>query len=204
MSKKNKQNVRQLSSHSATPASKTAAASPSPSRPNSLPSASVGSRSMQPKTAPLPAHMADVPRLRSSPPTLEQQRAAHALTIVREIEAAPFAKEYRSYVESLPATIVMNGLGQACATLLAATSGDGNRGHAYHALHQHLQSWLCRPAVPGQIGGVYPGPASLIDAIVNHGQAEYVHAQAEALAYLVWLKKFAQAFLPRGEGSRNE
>ena len=42
------------------------------------------------------------------------------------------------------------------------------------------------------------GLGSLIDAIVKHGQAEYVHAQAESLAYLVWLKKFAQAFLKSG------
>lgn len=128
-------------------------------------------------------------------PTLEQQRAAHALNHVRELEQAPFAKEYRSYVEGLPATIVMNGLGQACATLLSASSGDGDRGHAYQALHQHLQSWLCRPVVAGRAGGVYPGAKSLIDAIVKNGQADYVHAQAEALAYLVWLKKFSQAFL---------
>ena len=125
-------------------------------------------------------------------PTLEQQRAAHALKNVRELEAAPFAKEYRSYVEGLPATIVMNGLGQACATLLAAANGNGDRERAYQLLHRHIEGWLCRTD-----GGVYR-TAPLIDAIVKHGQAEYVHAQAEALAYLVWLKKFAQAFLPRG------
>jgi|GEM_PF-345502 len=131
----------------------------------------------------------------TSRPTLEQQRAAHALNAVRELAAAPFAKEYSSYVESLPATIVMNGLGQACATLLAAANGSGDRGHAYSALHGHLQSWVCRPASPGNAEGVYPGADSLIDAIVQNGQSKYVHAQAEALAYLVWLKKFSQAFL---------
>lgn len=132
----------------------------------------------------------------SNKPTLEQQRAAHALKSVQDLEQSPFGKQYRSYAESLPATIVMNGLGQACATLLSAANGDGPRERAYQSLHQHLQAWLCRK------DGVYPGANSLIDAIVKHGQAEYVHAQAEALAYLVWLKKFAQAFLPRG-GSNN-
>lgn len=134
--------------------------------------------------------------------TLEQQRAAHALASVRALipesdRSAPFATEYRSYVEALPATIVMNGLGQACATLLAASNGDGDRQHAYAELHKHLQSWLCRPVGAADRGGVYPGTVSLINAIVQNGQSEYVHAQSEALAYLVWLKKFSQAFLPR-------
>ena len=130
----------------------------------------------------------------SNPHSLEQQRAAHALRKVRELEQplAPFAKNYRSYVESLPASIVTNGLGQACATLLSGSNGEGDRGNAYRELHAHLQDWLCRQ------GGVYSQSSPLIDAITSNGQAEYVHAQAEALAYLVWLKKFAQAFLPRG------
>jgi CRISPR-associated protein Cmr5 len=143
----------------------------------------------------------------SNHPTLEQQRAAHALNRVRTVENAPNVSEkqksrYRSYVESLPATIVMNGLGQACATLLASSNGadddsngDGkSRARAYRDLHKHLEDWLCRDD-----DGVYRGQKPLIDAIVSRGQSEYVHAQAEALAYLVWLKKFSQAFLPRGD-----
>jgi len=134
----------------------------------------------------------------ASKPTLEQQRAAHALNAVQSVEHDSRANEkqrglYRSYAESLPATIVANGLGQACATLLSAANGDGERERAYKALHEHLEGWICRTN-----GGVYPGQKPLIDAIVENGQAEYVHAQTEALAYLVWLKKFSQAFLPRG------
>ena len=198
MSKKNNRRHQQSGSPSASSVPKTTA-SPSSSMPTSKPNLSQASPSgavaAQPKTAPLPPHLAQPRRAASSPPTLEQQRAAHALNAVRELTEAPFAKEYRSYVESLPATIVMNGLGQACATLLAAANGGGDRGHAYSALHGHLQSWLCRPASPGNANGVYSGADSLIDAIVQNGQSEYVHAQAEALAYLVWLKKFSKAFL---------
>ena len=126
--------------------------------------------------------------------TLEQKRAADALSKVREIEQRREAgdelgKNYRSYLESLPATIVMNGLGQACATLLAHAGGNPPQKSAYRLLYDHLQGWLCR-----RPGGVY-GQPELIDAIVHHDQKHYVHAQAEALAYLNWLKKFAQAFL---------
>ena len=102
----------------------------------------------------------------SNPHSLEQQRAAHALRKVRELEQplAPFAKNYRSYVESLPASIVTNGLGQACATLLSGSNGEGDRGNAYRELHAHLQDWLCRQ------GGVYSQSSPLIDAITSNGQ----------------------------------
>jgi len=134
-----------------------------------------------------------------TPPTLEQQRAAFALKSVRAVVNEAFATEYRSYVEGLPATIVMNGLGQACATLLASANGESVRHQAYRSLHDHLQAWLCHSAGETLSNGVYPGSTSLIDAITHpqNGQSKYVHAQAESLAFLVWLKKFAQAFLLR-------
>jgi CRISPR-associated protein Cmr5 len=81
----------------------------------------------------------------------------------------------------------MNGLGQACATLLARSGGHGD---AHQLLYDDLQEWLCRSDC-----AVYGGEKSLLEAIINRDQRLYVHAQAEALAYLNWLKKFAQAFL---------
>jgi len=52
---------------------------------------------------------------------------------------------------------------------------------------------------------VYSENEGLMDAIVGGNQDKYVRAQAEALAYLVWLKKFSQAFLRKGgQGERNE
>jgi CRISPR-associated protein Cmr5 len=34
-----------------------------------------------------------------------------------------------------------------------------------------------------------------MEEIMANSQDSYLHAQAEAMAYLEWLKKFAQAFL---------
>jgi CRISPR-associated protein Cmr5 len=123
-------------------------------------------------------------------PTMEQARARHALDCVRAMEANP--GKYGSYVKRLPASILMNGLGQAVATLLAAARGkaeDPNR-----KLYDHMQAWLCGacPDAP------YAGGSRLVDAIINGDQAAYVRAQAEALRWLEWLKKFAQAYLPAG------
>jgi CRISPR-associated protein Cmr5 len=121
--------------------------------------------------------------------SLAQRRARHALERIKErINTGP--KDYGNYVsytQSLPATILMNGLGQACATLLA-------KSEHHRLLYEDLQSWLCGDdsAVPFRNGG------ELMEAITQKDQRAYLHAQAEALAYLVWLKKFANAFLERG------
>ncbi len=112
--------------------------------------------------------------------TLEQKRAEHALKIVRGLIEQPHGK-FRSHADSLPAAIVMNGLGQAMAFELSKKEED------HKALYGAVQSWLCET--------VYTGEKNLMDAIVNYGQDHYVRAQAEALAYLEWLKKFSRAYL---------
>jgi len=130
-----------------------------------------------------------------STPTLAQRRAGHALARIRDHEKSgkDAYKKYVSYAESFPATIVMNGLGQACATLLAKTDGDLK--DANRLLYDDLQSWLCRDhsAAP------FPKAPDLMHDITEKDQRHYLRAQTEALAYLVWLKKFANAYLERGE-----
>ena len=122
--------------------------------------------------------------------TLEQRRAKHALDVVMGLQSKDYGN-YVSYVESLPATIVMNGLGQACATLLGKAGGKNDDPHRF--LYDHLKSWLCGsdPAAP------FPGGKELMDEIVASDQGRYFRAHAEALAWLTWLKKFANAYLQR-------
>lgn len=133
--------------------------------------------------------------------TLSQRRAAHALKCIEKHEkAGPMAYgKYVSYVEALPANILMNGLGQVAATLLSKSAGDA--GDAHHLLYADLQDWLCGtdPAAP------YPnttgGNDRLMQTITSREQRAYLQAQAEALQYLVWLKKFANAYLERGNAT---
>lgn len=129
--------------------------------------------------------------------TIEQLRAAHALGRVNALAAdsEELRKRYRSYVERLGPAIVMNGLGQALATERAAAganpSGDDERAHA--RVYRNVHEWLCRP------DGVYPGANDLLEALMGHDEANYIRAQAEALAWLQWHKKFCRATLPRAE-----
>ncbi|MBC7326080.1 MAG: type III-B CRISPR module-associated protein Cmr5 [Moorella sp. (in: Bacteria)] len=128
--------------------------------------------------------------------TLEQERAAHALEKVRAVQKTfsgdgEKADKFASYVESLPATILANGLGQAAATLLAQAKGVQSDPH--YKLYCFLEEWLCRDAAQAP----YRQANDLMEAIVNNDRQAYLHAQAEALAWLEWLKKFAVAFLKK-------
>ena len=141
---------------------------------------------------------------------IERERAAHALHTIEQLPTD--VKNYTSYVKALPASILQNGLGQAMATLLAASKGepamkDGNVNEAHRLLYNHLQAWLCRndPAAP------YPSQkepraesTELMGRITQEDEPNYIHAQAEALAYLGWLKKFATAFRPEKKEMPNE
>lgn len=124
--------------------------------------------------------------------TIEQERAQHALKQIRSLQRTQpesWQERYKSYVKGLPATIVSNGLGQALATLLAAAKGESTDPH--HVLYQHLELWLCRPHPLAP----YRDEKHVIDAIIAHDAWVYRIAQMEAMAYLVWLKKFAAAYL---------
>lgn len=123
--------------------------------------------------------------------TIEQDRAQHALRQIKSLESQsePWQGRYKTYVKGLPATIVSNGLGQALATLLAASKGDPTDPH--YVLYQHLERWLCRQHHLAP----YPGAKNAMDAITTGDASLYRIAQMEAMAYLVWLKKFAVAYL---------
>jgi CRISPR-associated protein Cmr5 len=128
-------------------------------------------------------------------PSLEQQRAASALKAIEELSAAGGYGKYVSYVKGLPAAILQNGLGQAMATLLAGAAlskPDRSADHkARETLYQNLSYWLC--CDKGQ--APYRNAADLMKAITENDEDHYIRAQAEALAYLSWLKKFAVAYL---------
>ncbi len=123
--------------------------------------------------------------------TIEQERAQHALRQIHDLQdrCRDWQDHYKSYVKGLPAAILSNGLGQTLATLLSAAKGQQQDAH--YVLYQHIEKWLGRsdPLAP------YPGAPNVIKAITSHDSTAYRAAQMEAMAYLVWLKKFAAAYL---------
>lgn len=127
--------------------------------------------------------------------TLEQRRAEDALARVKDVKKLAAqrkkidAEKYRSYVDRLGPAIVMNGLGQAMATELAADDD------AHRKLYDNVRRWLCR-----RDGGVYSGSDDLLTSIMRDDEHKYLRAQAEVLAWLEWHKKLCRAYFRTSKG----
>ncbi len=127
----------------------------------------------------------------STKSTLDQQRAAHALTMIHKLDPNKYDGMYVSYVSALPAMIVMNGIGQALATELAKDKGN-DKSHRH--LFDHVTDWLTRTGRPLDAVEKAGDPRSVFNALAE-SQEVYIAAQIEAMAYIHWLKQFARAFL---------
>lgn len=126
-------------------------------------------------------------------PTLDQRRAKHAWE--RTVSQATVkdgrrqyderAKEYAREAKKLPTRIMAAGLGQALAFILAKAK---DRKPNLKRLHEDLTDWIIkqRPMSAKK-------PDSLMESIVE-GDSDFLRrATDEALAYLVWLNRFAEA-----------
>ena len=136
--------------------------------------------------------------------TLEQERASKAWDFVnnlnREIEDKLLTekekedpdkkkrkieesrKKYRSIALKIPIYILTNGLGQTLAFFKS-------KGGEHELLYGHLSSWLIDENKVFQSG-------ELIERVVKEGSTKYRQATLEALAFLNWIKRFAEAVLP--------
>ena len=137
--------------------------------------------------------------------SMEQQRAAFALTTVASVavkkeeidkleqDAAKrikdTAKRFKAYANSLPAMIQSSGLGQSLAFAKAKGNGKGPEAGAWLAIYKALDIWL-------QQQHIWPDAeedSDVLALLVQGDQMQYRRAQAEAQALLVWLKQFARA-----------
>lgn len=116
--------------------------------------------------------------------TLQQQRAKHALKIVKDWIPLNEGSKLKARCSELPFMIHANGLGQAAAFFKSKGKKDGYD-HVFFA----LQSWL------GQKDRPMADQKDLMQAIVNADLHVYRLAQAEAIQYMDWIKKFASAYL---------
>jgi len=123
--------------------------------------------------------------------TIEQQRAAKAWELVnrvkQEARSPQEQKEYNSWVKKVPVLILTNGLGQTIAFLKSKESDQEKK-----LLYEHLSAWLM-----GQVSWSVQvqEKTDLIDRIIHESSTNYRRATVEALAFLNWLKRFADALL---------
>jgi CRISPR-associated protein Cmr5 len=128
--------------------------------------------------------------------TKEQERAAVAWSCVEEVKPKSWQGKYGAWVKKFPALVLTNGLGHALAFLRSK-----NKEH-HSALYGHVSSWTTK-----EIFGVASGDDKLLERLMGAHPYEaradsdmYRRATTEALAFTVWLKRFAEAELKIEEG----
>ena len=119
--------------------------------------------------------------------TLEQERARRALECIREVKNKRYADKYGSLARKAPSLVQTNGLGQTLAFLLSKAKGEDNE---HLALYDHLSGW-----VTGRMRWGKP----LMEEVVSRDSADYRRATVEAMAFLMWLRRFAEAELGEAE-----
>lgn len=114
--------------------------------------------------------------------SLEQKRADEAWTKVTQVKQQKYAKDYGQLARRAPADIQANGLGQTLAFWRA-------KGEDHHqALFSDVSTW-----VKGQLKF---NEANLLEWIIKEATTDqYRRATAETIAFLIWVKRFAEAEL---------
>ena len=126
-------------------------------------------------------------------PTLDQQRALHAWRAVENARERDDAAEYKREARRLPVRIRTSGLGQALAFLGAKANAGKGDGDASSVLLVDLDSWLLKERKLGVSVQAVGGPQTLIEHIINGDSRLLRRATEEALSYLQWLTRFAEA-----------
>jgi CRISPR-associated protein Cmr5 len=124
--------------------------------------------------------------------TLEQQRAQQAWMCVQEVTSKPldFKKKYGSLARKVPMLVLTNGLGQTLAFLKEKGKNDPADEHT--VLFRHLSSWVLSQVDPSAAAS----NGDLLRWVLQNDSAAYRRATMEALAFLTWLERFAEAELP--------
>ena len=134
----------------------------------------------------------------SNQSSFDQQRAAQAWQDVGVVDSQhrdTLGRKYNSLARSAPAMVQSNGLGQTLAFFRAKAGPDKKTEH--WLLYKHISRW-----VMAQLDPANQNKDGLLEWIVQQDTQTYRRATAETLAYMGWLKRFAEAVLP--EAAANE
>ncbi len=121
--------------------------------------------------------------MQSQQRSLEQKRATAAWEAIGRVREQNYKSKYKSLAGNAPADIQTSGLGQ----VLAFWRAKGNPEHL--AIYQAVAEWVKNQVNPGL-------KTDLLEWIMKEATTdEYRRATAEAMAFLSWLKRFAEAEL---------
>jgi CRISPR-associated protein Cmr5 len=124
---------------------------------------------------------------------IEDGRAHHAFEAAQaaEEEGGCVAVDYQSYAKDLPMRIKTNGLGSALAFIKAKDA------RAYDLLYQDIGDWLTTNERAYLLDGAEGD--DLVEQIVSLDSTAYRAVTREVLAYLSWLRRFAEGLIDSNE-----
>lgn len=102
-------------------------------------------------------------------------------------------KDYRSYSRKIPQMVLSNGLGQTLA-FVKSKARDGN---AYDVLYSQIADYL-KSNSTSRIK--MPDNAELVEWVISLDSYNYHYATEEILAFLNWLRRFAEGLIETTEG----
>lgn len=126
----------------------------------------------------------------ANPRDLDRRRAKNAWECIQSVKSQEFEAKYNSHVRDLPTMIQVNGLAQTLAFLKAKAKENEpkNRKEDFVLAFHHLSNWVCSCLNWGE-GDL------LHRVLMTENTQSYRQATTEALAFLQWLKRFAEAEL---------
>jgi len=124
---------------------------------------------------------------------LDRNRAKRAWEFIATVHGKEYEGKYGSIVRDLPTMIQINGLAQTLAFLHAKGKKQDSKGHIQ--AFAHLSGWVCDHLTWGE--------GDLLKRVLKSENTQhYRQATGEALAFLQWLKRFAEAELKSEEDGR--
>ncbi len=122
---------------------------------------------------------------------LESGRAEFAYQCAEGV-ADPKRSEYKSYVKKLPMLIKTNGLAAALSFYFAnsAQSGKVDTNKTYGLVYRQIEEWLKKDSK----NLVDFEPDKLVKELLEIDSYTYRAVTVEVLAFLSWLRRFADAF----------
>lgn len=120
---------------------------------------------------------------------LEKGRAEFAYKCVEEVlnKDKKTKKEYRSYIRKIPHMILSNGLGQTLAFVYA------KKEDAYNLIYTQLTQYL-KSDIPARIKMAHDNK-DLLEWVISCNSEAYRYITQEVLAFLSWLKRFAEGMI---------
>jgi len=104
-------------------------------------------------------------------------------------------KNYKSYVKRLPELIKTNGLGAAFAFVFSKRQKDPTKPkNAYDLIYKQIEEWLSKEDNKHLWSGCNSSN-ELIEKIISCNSSSYRAFTIEVLAFLNWLRRFAEGLI---------